>query len=84
MKIVKYIFLLLLLAAIAGTVFIATQEGKYDITKEQLIKVPRNVLYNYVNDYENWQNAPIFAQDTTAVFTLSDNTSNTASAEWTY
>ena len=85
MKIVKYIFLLLLLVAIAGTVFIATQDGKYDITREQLIKVPKNVLYSYVNDYKNWEAAPIFAQDTTARFTFSENTSGTgASTEWVY
>src|SRR5690606_2823295 len=75
MKIVKYIFLLIFLAAIAGAVFIATQNGKYDVTKERIIKVPRNVLFNYINDYRNWENAGILTgTDTTAVFTFTGNT----------
>ena len=74
MKIVKYIFLLLLLAAIAVTVFIATQEGKYNIKKDKVISVPRTLLYNYINDYKNWENLDLLASaDTTAAFTYSEN-----------
>lgn len=74
MKIVKYVFLLLVLAVIAVTVFIATQEGKYNIKKERIIKVPKAVLYNYINDYKNWENVGILTEgDTTTVFTYSDN-----------
>jgi|GEM_PF-363957 len=74
MKIVKYIFLLLILATIAVTVFIATQEGKYNIKKDKVISAPRQVLYNYVNDYKNWENLGLFANaDTTAAFTYSNN-----------
>lgn len=76
MKIVKYVFLLLVLAVIAVTVFIATQEGKYDIKKERVIKVPKAVLYNYINEYKNWENVGILTgNDTTAVFTYSAATS---------
>jgi len=74
MKIVKYIFLLLLLAGIAVTVFVATQEGKYNIKKDKVISVSRLVLYNYINDYKNWENLGLFANaDTTAAFTYSGN-----------
>ena len=84
MKIIKYIFLLIFLAAIAGAVFIATQNGKYDVTKERIIKVPKNVLYNYINDYKNWENAGILTgSDTTAVFSFSKTTfGEGASANW--
>ena len=76
MKIVKYIFLLLLLASIATTVFIATQDGKYNIRKEKSINVSRPVLYNYLNDYKNWENLGLFASaDTTATFAYSENSS---------
>lgn len=76
MKIVKYIFLLLLLASIATTVFIATQDGKYNIKKEKVINVSRPVLYNYLNDYKNWENLGLFASaDTTATFTYSERSS---------
>ncbi len=76
MKIVKYIFLLILLAGIAITVFIATQDGKYDIQKERIIKVPKTVLYNYINDLKNWQVTAIMNSDSTAVYTFSENTSD--------
>jgi len=74
MKIVKYIFLLLILASIAATVFIATQEGKYNIKKDKVIGISRQILYNYVNDYKNWENLGLLANaDTTAAFTYSAN-----------
>lgn len=84
MKIVKYVFLLLVLAVIAVTVFIATQEGKYDIKKERTIKVPKAVLYNYINEYKNWENVGILTgSDTTAVFTYGPSTSGAgATMSW--
>ncbi|AWH85588.1 hypothetical protein HYN59_10920 [Flavobacterium album] len=84
MKIVKYVFLLLLLSAIAVVVFIATQEGKYDIRKERVIKVPKAVLYNYINEYRNWENTGIITDtDSTAVYSYSDNTfGKDASMTW--
>jgi len=84
MKIVKYIFLLLILACIAVTVFIATQEGKYNIKKEKLISVSKTTLYNYLNDYKNWENLGIFTNaDTTATYTFSENTTgNGAFITW--
>lgn len=76
MKIVKYIFLLLLLSGIAITVFIATQDGTYDIKKERIIKVPKTVLFNYVSDLKNWEPTGILTEaDTTIVYTLSEATS---------
>lgn len=84
MKIVKYVFLLLLLSVVAVTVFIATQDGKYDIKKEGVIKVPKMVLYNYINEYKNWENLGILTgSDTTAVYTYSENSSgNGATMSW--
>lgn len=84
MKIVKYVFLLLLLAAIAICVFIATQEGKYDISAERVIKAPKNVLYNYIGEYKNWETAGIITDaDTTANYSYSENTSGKgASMSW--
>lgn len=54
MKILKYIFLLLLLCGIAGFVFIATQPGVYSITKSKEINVTKDVVFDFVNDYQNW------------------------------
>jgi predicted transcriptional regulator YdeE len=84
MKIVKYVFLLLLLSAVAVSVFIATQEGKYDIKKERIIRVPKMVLFNYINEYKNWENVGILTgSDTTAVYTFSEVSSgNGANMSW--
>ncbi|HMK06075.1 MAG TPA: GyrI-like domain-containing protein [Flavobacterium sp.] len=55
MRILKYIFLLLLLALFAATVFVATQKGNFDVERSAVIKSPRSTIFNYVNDYRNWE-----------------------------
>jgi hypothetical protein len=84
MKIVKYVFLLLVLAAVAITVFIATQNGQYTIEQKKLINAPRPVLFGYVNDYKNWGNLDILTDaDSTAAYTISENsTGKSASMAW--
>ena len=83
MKIVKYLFLLLLLASIAGTVFIATQNGKYDVTEQLTIKAPKDMVYNFVGNLKNWENSGILTKDTTAVYTFSETTTGKgAYANW--
>lgn len=84
MKILKYIFLLLILSAIAGTVFIATQNGKYNITQEKVIFAPKETLFGYINDYKNWENLGLLTgADTTAIYNYSQNTAGTGAAmQW--
>jgi len=55
MRILKYIFLLILLALIGITVFIATQKSDFQIKQSVVINVPRSIVFNYVNDYKNWE-----------------------------
>lgn len=55
MRILKYLFLLLLLFLIGLTVFVTTQKGDYSITQSKVIKTQRATVYNYVNDYRNWE-----------------------------
>ncbi|RZJ31120.1 MAG: transcriptional regulator [Flavobacterium sp.] len=54
MRILKYIFLLILLFSIAVAVFVATQKGDFEVTQIRLINTPRNIVFNFVNDYRNW------------------------------
>lgn len=76
MKILKYVFLLLVLGAIALTVFIATQNGTYTLEEQKVINVPKPVLYNYLNEYKNWQNLGLLrGADSTATYTFSDRSS---------
>ena len=56
MRILKYIFLLILLAFFALSVFVATQKGDFTVERSKVIKSPRNTVFNYVNDYRNWEN----------------------------
>ncbi|KFF14930.1 SRPBCC family protein [Flavobacterium hydatis] len=55
MRILKYIFLLLLLSFVSLTVFVATQKGDFTVERSKVIKTQRVSLYNFVNDYRNWE-----------------------------
>ncbi|WP_298392311.1 GyrI-like domain-containing protein [Flavobacterium sp.] len=55
MRILKYIFLLLFLILIGLSVFVATQKANYDVTRSKVIKNPRATVFNYINDYRNWE-----------------------------
>jgi hypothetical protein len=63
MRILKYIFLLLLLFLIGLTVFVTTQKGDFDITRSKVIKANRTTIYNFVNDYRNWETFGSWVQD---------------------
>lgn len=60
MRILKYIFLLLLLVAIASSVFVATQKGEYKITRSRVVNVTQAIAFDYVSDYANWPQWMIF------------------------
>jgi hypothetical protein len=55
MRIIKYLFLLLLLSLVALTIFIATQKGDYTVESSKTINSPKATVFNYVNDYKNWE-----------------------------
>ena len=55
MRILKYIFLLLLLALFATTVFISTQKGDFDVKRSIIIKSQKTTVFNFVNDLRNWE-----------------------------
>ena len=55
MRILKYIFLLFLLALVGITVYVATQKGDFELSKSSIIKTPRSTVFDYVNDYKNWE-----------------------------
>lgn len=63
MRILKYLFLLLVLALFATTVYVATLKGDFEVTTSALIKSPRATLFNYVNDYRNWETFVAWKKD---------------------
>ncbi len=67
MRILKYIFLLLILALVGVVVFVATQKGEYDVVRSAVIKSPKAVVFNYVNDFRNWENFSSWTKDDASV-----------------
>jgi effector-binding domain-containing protein len=44
-----------LLGIIAISVYVATQKGDFNVTRFIIIDIPRPVIFNYINDYKNWE-----------------------------
>ena len=63
MRIIKYIFLLILLSSIAVAVYVATQKSEFKIEKTVFINVPKQVVFNYMNDYKNWEDWGAWKED---------------------
>ncbi|MFV8379109.1 SRPBCC family protein [Flavobacterium sp. LB3R33] len=55
MRILKYLFLLLLLSFVALSIFVATQKGDFTVERSQIINSPKSTVFNFVNDYRNWE-----------------------------
>lgn len=56
MKALKYIFILLLVAIIAGAVYFSLQDGKYEVKRSALVEAPPSLVFNQISDFENWDN----------------------------
>ena len=55
MKIVKYVFILILLGIISLSVFVATKDGTYHITHEKTSDIAANSVYKYITDLRNYE-----------------------------
>ncbi len=81
MKVLKYVFLLLLLIIIAGSIYIATLEKTYDISRTKVIKAPVQVLFSQVDDYNKragW--SPWIEKEPEATYTYSKKTEGKGSS----
>lgn len=67
MKILKYLFLLVLLLSFGGTVFIATQKSNFNLVKSIVIKSNKTSIYNYLNDTRNYKDWFIFDKNNSTV-----------------
>jgi len=74
MKILKYLSLLFLLFLLAFVVFVATQPATYEITKQKEINTPSNFVFEYVNDFSNWNDWQQFNTDENVGYVTSQNT----------
>lgn len=69
MRIIKYIFLLLLLSLVALSIFIATQKGDFQVERSKIINSPKASVYNYVNDFRNWSDFASWTNNNTDIQT---------------
>ena len=75
MRILKYLFLLLLLSLVALSIFVATQKGEFTVEKSKIINSPKSAVFNYVNDAKNFKNWNSLAvEDSLINLTLSEIT----------
>ncbi|WKK65475.1 SRPBCC family protein [Lutimonas zeaxanthinifaciens] len=75
MKIVKNIILLVLIVFVIASVYLATLDGSYDVSRTRRIKADPEVVFNDLNDYRNWKDwGPWYEQDSTILVQYADNT----------
>ena len=84
MKILKYLFFLLLIVFIAGAIYFATKDGVYDIEESLVIDAPVSLVFDKVNEYKSWEEwGPWKQEDPTMVLNYSEQTSGEgASYSW--
>ncbi|WP_108866258.1 SRPBCC family protein [Aquimarina aquimarini] len=54
MKIVKYLFFLLLLVIIGGAVYVSTIDGEFQVEESRVIDAPDELLFSTINEYKTW------------------------------
>ena len=84
MRILKYLFQLLLLVFVALSVYFFTQEGQYSVHEKVTIELPKPALFNYVNNYRNWDEfLEVVVKDSTAIVNFSKVSEGiAASVKW--
>ncbi len=55
MKILKYILLFLLIAAIGLVIYAMMQPDAFEVKRTRVLDAPTEVVYNNVSDYKNWE-----------------------------
>lgn len=63
MKIFKYLLFLLLIILIAGSIYVATKDGTYQLEESRTIDAPIEMVFNEVNEYKNWENWEPWSRD---------------------
>ncbi|MEZ4840683.1 MAG: SRPBCC family protein [Flavobacteriaceae bacterium] len=71
MKYLKYILLLLLLIIVGGSIYVATLDSDFEVTRSRTINAPAEVVFKNVADYKNWPSwSPWIEKDTLTELTL--------------
>ncbi|BAO56635.1 SRPBCC family protein [Nonlabens marinus] len=56
MKALKYTFILLLVAVVAGAVYFSLQDGHYKVERSATIDAPPSLVYKQLEDFDQWAN----------------------------
>src|SRR5690625_2951131 len=64
MKIVKYLFFLVLLVFIGSAIYFGTKDGTFSIRDSKTVEAPLSMVFNHVNNLEKWEAWHIWNKDT--------------------
>jgi effector-binding domain-containing protein len=56
MKVLKYLFFLILICLIGGAIFFGTKDGKFEVSETKIVNAPAELIYDQVKDFKNWEN----------------------------
>lgn len=85
MKIFKYLIYLILLFGIGGAILISTDKGEYTTSGTKTIEAPREMVYTYFRNWENWKAwHKRWTEDSTTSLHSEDNTLEWASKNEMY
>lgn len=84
MKIFKYLFFLILILIIGGSIYVATLDGNYQSEETKVMNVPIALVFKEVNDYKTWEHwGPWKEEDPNMVINYPEKTSGVgASYSW--
>lgn len=84
MKILKYLFFLLLLVFIGGAIYFGTKEGTYKVQETTTIAAHPQLVFNKVNDLNSWESwSPWKKLKPTDIFNTAEKASGEgASVSW--
>lgn len=79
MKLLKYIFLLILIVIIGGAIYVSLINGDYEIEKETDLVTPRALVFKQIEDldkWENWATLATYSQKESVTRFLGNNTAH--------
>ena len=83
MKILKYLFFLILILFIGAAVYFGTQDGSFTVSESKIIDAPAEVVFQNINDYRNWESWGSWMEDESLKINYPENTSGEgASYSW--
>lgn len=75
MKILKYLFFLILILAIGISIYIAIQPSSYRVSRTQVVNTHAPVVYNYVQELKTWKSwIPWLEKDPDMAITYGEST----------